>query len=177
MKKILSAMAFVIFAGIFNFCSANIANMEIVRISDYNVHDFYVNFNLTARDVIKNNVFMNKYPEKVDGLSDNNYDFYVTACSLENENGNPVVILHANKEGHVSYITVVGVYGLVMNGTLTNLVTTIGLNYGEMRQLFDLLQSSDTALVYSSSINRNIMIKIDDAKGVEAKEIMIFALK
>jgi len=176
-KKILSALAFVIFAGIFNFCSANIITMEMVRISDYNVNDFYANFNRIARDVMTNNVFMNKYPEKVAGWSDNDYDVYVTACSLENENGTPVVILYANKEGHVSYLKVVGVYGLVMNGTMTNLAATIGLSYDEMRQLFDLLKSNDNALIYSNSINRNIMVEIGDAKGVQAKEIIIFALK
>jgi len=177
MKKILSAMAFVIFAGIFNFCSANIVHMEMVRISDYNVHDFYTNFNRIARDVMTNNVFMNKYPEKIDGWSDNNYDVYVTACSLENEKGSPVVILYANKEGYVSYLKIVGVYGLVMNGTMTNLFTTIGLTFDEMKNLFHLLKNNDNVVTHSDSINRNIIVYIRDAKGVQAKEIEIIALK
>ena len=177
MKKILSALVFGICFLSVNFCSAEVVHMNLVRISDFKVSDFYANFNEVARNVMQNNVFMNKYPEKVDGLSDNNYDFYVTACSLENKQGNPVVILHTNKEGHVSYITVVGVFGLVMNGTITNLVTTIGLTYDEMRQLFNLLKGSDNAVTYGSLINRNIMVQIRDAQGVQAKEITIFALK
>ena len=71
MKKFMSALVFMICSGIFNFCSANVIDMELVRISDYNVNDFYANFNRIARDVMTNNVFMDKYPEKIDDWSDN----------------------------------------------------------------------------------------------------------
>ena len=177
MKKFLSAAIVALVVSFAANVSAAVVQMGSVRISDYNVHDFYINFNRIARDVMTNNVFMNKYPEKIDGWSDNNYDVYVTTCTLATEPGGIVVLLYANKEGHVSFLKVVGTYGKVMNGTLTNLFTTIGLTMDEMKSFFRLISNNDNAVTRCASANRHIVFQTRDAKGVQAKEMTIFALK
>ena len=146
MKKFLVMFVALFVALSANTCAA-IVEMASVRISDYNVHDFYTNFNRIARDVMTNNVFMNKYPEKIDAWSDANYDVYVTACTLATEPGGTVVLLYANKEGHVSYLKViVGRYGNVTNGTFTNLFATIGMTIGEMKSTFRLMSANDNVV-------------------------------
>ena len=85
--------------------------------------------------------------------------------------------MHTNKEGHVSYITVVGVYGLVMNGTITNLFSTIGLTMEEMKELVGLMKNNDISMTWCNAANRNIMVKIGDAQGVQSKEITTIAVK
>ena len=177
MRKFLSALVFIIFCGFSNFCSANVVTMNLVRISDYSIGEFYINFNRIARDVMTNDIFMTQYPANVAEWSDDNYDVYATGCKLETEKVGTVVFLYANKEGHVSYIKAVGIFGNVLNGTLTNLFTTIGLSYDEIKKLFDMLKNNDNALIHSNSINRNIMVQIEDSKDVQAKEISVYAVK
>ena len=167
MKKILLIMSAIIFLS-----NGNCFAETLVRVSDYTVDEFYREYNKVANNVTQNYLTANQYP--ILGKEGGTYNNYLMICGTKSGGVATVVILRANKQGHVSAISVmtpmknkesVSIGAEVMK----NIVNVLGLN--EMQgqiMLENISNGNNPAFQYCYSTKRYIFMKafLDKASGL-----------
>lgn len=148
-----------------------------VRVSDYNLNDFFHTYNNVAVNVTKNNWAFGEFP--MEAIKSGIYDSYLAACGPY---GHGVAVgLFANKQGHISKIT------LSFNGSdkttcecsvevLLNILVTLGMNNQEIGNLMQELQNNKSqAYSYCSATNRYIIVEVAGDRAHDLINIRITA--
>lgn len=156
MKKIFSALFFILVAS--STCQA----ATPVRISDYNVNDFYYAYNNVALNIVKNNFTLNDLPMYVS--TSDLYDTYITSCGGDGHGA--IIAFFANRQGHVSKLTLTGKAESKINveitfGALLNVLVTLGASDREVKFFIDqFLTGRREVYHYCSAIKRYIAVEI-----------------
>ena len=142
-----------------NVCFARSA----VRVSDYGSDGFYYRYNEVAQKMGKNHVIIRNMPQRQDSVSNENYNTYVG--TIGSSDHAITISLFANMEGYVSKIMIGGkatdsIAMSEVGDILAVMLTTLGVNRGEMAQFYDDWKDSDNGEIYHwcSATNRFIFI-------------------
>ena len=158
------------------------------RISDYTVDEFFNAYNNVAVNVSKNNIKMS-YPNKDDDLarSESNSDFtaYISVCDVINNNQHigSILVLYANKEGHVSKISQIFQQSNATSRQVATAVTydlfrTLKLTESEIHTISETIyhhRENKTFLFKCHSINRSILIHFEYDSETDLMRIDYFA--
>ena len=147
-----------------------------VRVSDYNLREFFYTYNNIAVNVAKNNLEFKEFPVQV--LSNETYDTYIAGCGPEGHG--VIVAFFNNKQGHISKIllTVNGNDELASKnsaGVLINILATLGLNIQEINYFIKNLESGNVRL-YCQSLRRYINVNLSGDKAAGLIYIRFTAL-
>lgn len=153
------------------FCNVGICFAEtLVRVSDYTVNEFYRKYNDTANNITKNRIIANEYPFL--GHEGLNYNNYLMLCGSYGKATS--IILRANKEGHVSAISISTPMNSqesisVGTGVLKNIILVLGLPEvtGKI-MLEDISNGKNPTFQYCYGTQRYIFMKafLDKASGM-----------
>lgn len=166
MKKILYVLVVVICCGVL---PAEVF-AGVVRVSDYTVNEFYREYNYVANNVTKNYITADEYP--ILGLDGVNYNNYLMICGSYGKS--VAVILRANKQGHVSAISIATPISskdtaLTGVGALKNIIIVLGLpEIAGGAMLEKISNGTNPVALYCYSTQRYIFMKtfIDKASGL-----------
>ena len=148
-----------------------------VRVSDYNLNDFFHTYNNVAVNVTKNNWAFGEFP--MEAIKSGIYDSYLAACGPY---GHGVAVgLFANKQGHISKIT------LSFNGSdkttcecsagvFVNVLATLRMSLQEISNLIQELESKKRyAHYFCSATNRYIVVEVSEDRAHDLINIRITA--
>ena len=158
------------------FCNVKICSAEnLVRVSDYTVNEFYREYNNVANNVTRNYIIANEYP--ILGKDGINYNNYLMFCGSYGKVTS--VILRANKEGHVSAISIMTPMNSqesvnVGTGVLKNIIIVLGLPEitGQI-MLEDIINGKNPTFQYCYGTQRYIFMKafFDKASGLYTTDL------
>ena len=151
----------------FNFEICQAANL--VRVSDYTVNEFYREYNNVANNVTKNGWVADKSP--ILGHNGVDFDNYLMFSGPKDGGRATAIILKANKEGHVSEISIMipfpDSYALQIGGLIfKNIVITLGLSEEDgANMLNDIQNGNNPTGRYCYKTKRYILMKahMDDS--------------
>lgn len=171
MKKFFLALV-----AIFAVSSSCLA-MTQVRVSDYNLNEFFRTYNSVAVNVTKNNQAFEEFPIKA--MESDIYDTYLASCGAY---GHGVVVgIFANKEGHIAKITLSFKGSDKLSGkcsaeVLINVLATLGMSHQEVGNLIQELQSKKTqAHHYCSATKRYIIVEVSGDRAHDVINVRITA--
>lgn len=164
MKKFFLTM-FMIFA-----VSSTCLAATVVRVSDYNLDEFFRAYNNVALNVNKNNRAFDEFPIKA--MQSDIYDTYLATCGTD---GHGVAVgLFANKQGQISKITLSlngndKIAGKCSGDVFLNMLVTLGMTKPEWTALLNDMKSGKTPAYHlCAATNRIIVVEVsgDRAAGV-----------
>ena len=148
-----------------------------VRVSDYNLNEFFRTYNAVAVNVTKNNWAFEEFP--IQAMQSDIYDTYLATCGPY---GHGVAVgLFANKQGHIAKITLSfngsdQTAGKCSSEVLLNVLVTLRMNDQEIGNIISKLQSNKTqAYHYCSATKRFIIIEISGDRAHDLINIRLTA--
>lgn len=148
-----------------------------VRVSDYNLNDFFNTYNNVAVNVNKNNLVFEEFPIKA--MESDIYDSYLTSCG---SHGHGVIVgLFANKQGHISKTTLSfkssdQTAGKCSAGVFVNVLATLRMSLQEIGNLIQELESKKRyAHYFCSATNRYIIVEASEDRAHDVTTIRITA--
>ena len=171
MKKFF--LTLIMFFAVSSTCLA----ATIVRVSDYNLDEFFRAYNNVAQNVNKNNRAFDEFPIKA--MSGDMYDSYLATCG---PHGHGVAVgLYANKQGKIAKITLSlngndKIAGKCSGDVFLNMLVTLGMTKPEWTALLNDMKGGKFPIAhYCAATNRFIVVEVSGDKAAGVINIRIIA--